>query len=215
MSNSNFDEIFGGNGFNPDEVPNSDSFEPIPPGWYPVVVLAAEVVDTKARDGKRVKIELEVVGEQFSGRKIFTGFNIVNPNPKASEIGLRELAQFSKACGLVVVRDTSEFIDKSLLVKVAIRADAGREPENETKGFKPINGTPQAAPVAQASRPNPVASLPRPAIQKAPVAGGVAPATKGIVGAAKGAFPWDRKPAQPPPAEAPSDVATDDDDLPF
>lgn len=31
MSNSNFDEIFGGNGFNPDEVPNSDSFEPIPP----------------------------------------------------------------------------------------------------------------------------------------------------------------------------------------
>lgn len=134
----------------------------------------------------------------------------MNPNTQAQEIALRELAQFTKACGLVNVRDTSEFIDKSLLVKVTIDAKAGREPQNETKGFKPIGESTQSAPAVQAPRAKPAAPLPRPSI-KAPAVG----SSPAGAPAHKGAFPWERKPAQPAPAEIPADVATDNDNLPF
>lgn len=173
---SDFSDIFGANGFDPASVP-AQNYDPIPAGWYKALVVQADVVPTKAGDGQRIKIEFEIVDGEHQGRKLFGNINIVNPNPKAQEIGLRELAELTRACGLVTVRDTSEFIDKVVLIKVSVRADAGREPDNDIKGYKAIGGaapasTPRPAPVAPAVNPDPA---PKAATTK------------------KGAFPWEKK----------------------
>lgn len=180
---SDFNEIFGAQGFDPASVP-AQNYDPLPAGWYTVMVEKAEVVDTKARDGKRVKVEFLVTDGEHQGRKLFGGINIVNANPKAQEIGLRELADFSRACGLVTVKDTSEFIDKMLLVKVALRADAGREPDNEIKGYKALGaGTAKpAAPVPKTAATQAPAAAPAP-VNSAPAAPKPAGKTK---------FPWEK-----------------------
>ena len=70
MSND-FQEIFGAQGFNPAEVPNAENFDPLPPGWYGVIVEKADVVDTKAGGGKRLKVEFCVTDEDHSNRRVF------------------------------------------------------------------------------------------------------------------------------------------------
>ena len=180
---SDFDEIFGAQGFVPASVPEQN-YEPLPAGWYTVMVETAEVVDTKARDGKRVKVEFLVTDGEHQGRKLFGGINVVNASSKAQEIGLRELAEFSRACGLVTVRDTSEFVDKTLLVKVALRTDAGHETDNEIKGYKAI-GSGTAKPAAPAPK---AAATQAPAAAQAPV--NSAPAATKPAGKTK--FPWEK-----------------------
>lgn len=192
MSND-FQEIFGAQGFNPAEVPNAENFDPLPPGWYGVIVEKAEVVDTKAGGGKRLKVEFCVTDEEHSNRRVFGSFNIKNANPQAVEIGMRELAQFTIACGLPPVQDSSEYVNQQLQIRLVIKParDENYGPENEVKGFRPIEGA--KAPAA-AHPPRPAvaapATKPRPPKPVAMADAGVAdetPAPK-----AKGKFPWDK-----------------------
>ena len=207
---SDLKAIFGGNGFDPTAVPEDEhnSYKPLPPGWYTAIVVNADVIATKAKDGQRLKIELDITDEAYANRKVFLGFNIDNPSAKAVEIGMRELASFSKACcGPIIVEDSAEFIDKVLMVKLVIKADPGRNPDNEVKGFKAVGGAVAAPPRRSPSGPAQTAKASAPA---APVA--KAPVAK----KATGGYPWETKPkAAPTPAPAAKADAGDDDALPF
>jgi len=201
---SNLKGILGDGGFDPSQVEDAESFKPMPPGWYTAIVIRADVIPTKAGDGERLKADLEILDEAHARRRVFCGFNIKNPSPKAQEIGLRELAEFSRACcGPIIVEDSSEFVDKTLMVKLKIVADKGYEPGNEAIGFKPCGG---AAPATRAV--SPARTAPKFAT---PPARTSAPAAK-----AGGAYPWEKKAPVAPPVAAP-DVGdgTDDETLPF
>jgi hypothetical protein len=65
-------------------------FDILPAGKYVCNVTNAELADTKS-GGKMIKAELTVAVGEAKGRKIFTNFNVVNANPKATEIGLGQL----------------------------------------------------------------------------------------------------------------------------
>jgi hypothetical protein len=154
-------EVLGGKGFDTNSVPAATGFDPLPAGWYTVQVTGAEVKDTK-KGGKRLALELTVVGEHYEGRKLFPSINLANDNPKAVEIGMRELAALGLACGLQAITDTAELMDKIVAAKVAVKHDEGFEPGNEVKAYKATT-TDAAEPTAPAKTPAPTAPAKTPA----------------------------------------------------
>lgn len=146
-------DILGDEGFDATQYEPSTDYEPIPAGWYPVEIDKAEVRDTKAGTGKFIKLTLTVLGENHAGRKLFCNINIKNPNPKAEEIGMRELAKLAYSIDKLRIGSTEELIGATLQVRVAIKQEDGRDPDNEVKDFKQIgDSTPRPSP-APASEP--------------------------------------------------------------
>jgi hypothetical protein len=175
-------EAMGGS-FDTNSVDPATGFDPIPAGWYPVQIDTAEVLDTKAKNGKRLKLEVTIVGEQFAGRKLFPAINLVNPNPQCVEIGMRELAALGQACGLAAIADSSELLGKIVLAKVKVKQDPGFDPNNEVVGYKPA----VAAAPAAAAAPARTTPTPKPtATTKA------APAPTATAPAKAGKRPWER-----------------------
>jgi len=167
-------DLYGG-GFDTQRDDAATGFDPIPAGWYPMHIDAAEVKATKSGTGKFLRLELEIVGEKFAGRKLFPNITLQNPSAKAVEIGMRELAALGQACGLLQMQDSSEIVGKTISARVKIRAAQGDYgADNEVTAYKPLDGAapapgrrpPAAEPTrasgepANATRPTPVAAAP-------------------------------------------------------
>lgn len=73
------------------EKSQAPSKGPIPEGRYQVSITDAEVKTTKAGTGQYIKAEFTIKEGEYSGKKIWSMFNIKNQNPKAVEIGLQQL----------------------------------------------------------------------------------------------------------------------------
>lgn len=140
--------------FEADNLPQGNSYEPLPAGWYHVNVTGAELKNTKAGNGQYIAVRYDVTGPTHQGRVVFGNLNIKNPNPKAEEIGRQQLGELMRAIGLAKVTDTDQLIGGSLQIKLEIRQQEGYEPNNEVKGFKSASGAvpaPAAAPAQQAA----------------------------------------------------------------
>jgi hypothetical protein len=155
MSND-ISEALGGD-FDAGSVP-IPSYEPIPAGWYAAEIDKAEVRDTKAGTGKYLKLELVVLDEAHEGRRVFTQINLSNPNQQAVEIGQRELAALSMACGITSLRDSAELLQKQIDIKLKVKKDEGREPENAVVGYRPLTDAAPAASKPAAAKPKPAAA---------------------------------------------------------
>jgi len=155
MSNDISDAL--GGDFDAGSVP-VPSYEPIPPGWYAAEIDKAEVRDTKAGTGKYLKLELVILDEAHEGRRVFTQINLSNPNPTAVEIGQRELAALAMACGVPALRDSAELLQKQIGVKVKIKTEAGRDPDNVVSGYRPLTDAAPAAAKPAAAKPKPAAA---------------------------------------------------------
>lgn len=145
--------LFGGEAVSTDHAEAATGFDALPPGWYPVLIDSAEIKDTKAGNGKYLKLGLSVVGEKFANRKLWPNINLQNPNPKAVEIGMRELAGLGQACGLTAISDTAELVNKQIDVRVKIgKARDGYEPGNEVTAYA-LPGSKTSGAQAPAARP--------------------------------------------------------------
>lgn len=122
------------------EGPGGD-FAPLPPGEYEVIVSDVEFKITKAGTGEYLNASFQIIGDAFAGRLFFHIFNTSNPNPRATEIGLRELAKCAKACGVEGKLDKTAALGlrgKALRVKVNKKYDDYRGAEtNKIIGFLP------------------------------------------------------------------------------
>jgi len=151
-------------GFNAANIEVTDSYDPIPAGWYSVVITDSEFKATSAGTGQYLKLRFDVIDGEHQGRVIFTNLNLDNPNPKAVEIAQKDLAQICHAVGVMAPDDSTELHDKPLQAKVTVRpARDGYDAQNEVKGYRPMG-----APV---------------------VSGGAAPAAPAPAGAKK---PWEK-----------------------
>jgi len=184
-------EVLGGGKFDTNSVPAATGFDPLPAGWYTVQVTGAEVKDTK-KGGKRLALELTVVGEHYEGRKLFPSINLVNDNPQAVEIGMRELAALGLACGLQAITDTAELMDQIAAAKVAVKHDEGFEPGNEVKAYKATTDAaePTAAPAKTPAPQTPAARPTAPA--KTPAHAAPAKTTTTPPTSQKVRRPWER-----------------------
>lgn len=147
--------------FNADDFVTTNSFDPLPEGWYNVSIAGAEVKNTKAGTGQYISIKYTVTGPSHQGRVVFGNLNIKNPNPRAEEIGRQQLGDLMRAIGIPKIKDTDQLIGGNLSIKLTVKpADGQYEASNDIKGFKAISG---------ASLPQPgVSPTPAPAPSAAP-----------------------------------------------
>jgi hypothetical protein len=138
--------------FETKNLPQADSFDPIPAGWYGATVEKAEVKETKSGTGRYLNIQWKVDGPKYAGRIIFDMINYNNSNPKAQEIGLRQLSSLLAATAIFRLEDTDQLIGASCQIKVSIREQDGYDPQNVIKTYKAHEGS----------------SLPKPAPAEAP-----------------------------------------------
>jgi hypothetical protein len=143
---------------NREDLPEDSSgdYSPLPEGWYTTQITGAELKDTKSGTGKYIKVEHTVVGEQFSGRKVWGMINIQNPNEKAEEIGRQQLNKMMTAVGLAKLEDTDELVGLDVSIKLKIKEAAnGYDASNEVKGYKAMGSAPAgaSAPKAESSAP--------------------------------------------------------------
>lgn len=200
MSSGDISSLYGV-GFDASQVEPQADYEALPPGKYMVLVEKAEVKDTKAGDGKYIKLQLAVLDGEFKGRRLFDNINIVNPNSQCVEIGARSLSALCRAIGVMYLEDCSQFLNKSCIASVKVKADA-----NEVRTYlrnedaQSVQQSFQPPPAVYAQPPQyggPVAqqAIPQPQQQPAPP-WGQAQQTKTLpppqTAAATASPPWKR-----------------------
>lgn len=152
--------------FNIDQLPQGNSYDAIPAGWYSAVIAAAEIKQTNAGTGSFIAVRYNITGPTHQGRAVFGNLNIKNPTPKAEEIGRQQLGEIMRSIGLSQVTDTDQLIGGRLEIKLTIRKDEQYGDSNDIKGFRALNGStmpgsiPQSAPAAQAPAAAPAKAAP-------------------------------------------------------
>lgn len=144
--------------FDATQVAPQESFSPIPAGSYIAQVIESEIKPTKSGTGQMLTLRWQVVDGQYKGRLVFDRLNIVNQNPKAEEIGQRQLSAVCHAAGVLKLQDTSQLHNKPIKIKVKIRQDDQYGDTNEVSGYDAVNGG--AAPVSAAPTAPAAASVP-------------------------------------------------------
>lgn len=136
-------------------APDSGQQDPVPAGWYNVVIDKSEMKPTKDGTGMRLELQFKIIDGQFTNRKIFEGLNLQNANPVAQEIAYKQLSAIAHAVKVLMVQDSSQLHNIPLKVKVSLKAASGQyEAKNEIKAYKDINevvAQPAAAPGAPAA----------------------------------------------------------------
>jgi hypothetical protein len=128
--------------FSINDLPESQSYEPIPAGEYLCEIKSAELRDTKSGNGKYLAVGYSITDQKYNGRMVFGNLNLRNPNSIAKEMGLQQLGALMKATGLVRLRDTDELVGLNCRIKVVIRKDEEYGDRNEVKGWKPAGSKP-------------------------------------------------------------------------
>lgn len=133
------------------DLTNVQEVGPLPPGNYNVVIEKAEVKPTKAGNGEMIKVQLKVLDGACAGRSIFEQFNIRNPNPEATQIGLGQLKGMLKSFGFPNPNQLGSCTDMIGLkgsVSTKIEESPGYDPQTKVKAYRPMG---DAAPVAGAA----------------------------------------------------------------
>ncbi|HRV28833.1 MAG TPA: DUF669 domain-containing protein [Spirochaetia bacterium] len=145
-----------------DELPEQE-YDLVPEGVYNADIEKAELKDTKNGTGQYINLQLKIIGPTSAGRVVFAMINIKNANPKAEEIGLRQLKELRTACGIATLRDTDELIGRTVKIKVKINPEKdGYKASNSVASYQSINGGAMPAPGSNGTTAAPVASVSTP-----------------------------------------------------
>ncbi len=98
---------------------------PLPPGIYKGIITKTAQKDTGGSNGKApgvmVEIEFDITHpEEFSNRKFWDRFNVVNQSEKARRISVEALADLTLACGLPVLMDDEELLAHEVIMELSI-----------------------------------------------------------------------------------------------
>jgi hypothetical protein len=116
-----------------DDFNTTDSFEPLPPGWYAATVETEADEVSKAGD-PMLKLTYSVDG----GRRVNAWYNTGHPTSK--EYAYKDLTRLAGACGLVEVGPSSELVGRKCEIRLEIDGTY-----NSVKGYR---STPRSAPPA-------------------------------------------------------------------
>lgn len=129
--------------FNADDVPER-SYDLLPAGWYTAIIENSDVRATKARDGRYIEFEFQIIEGEHQGRTLYCKLNIEHPKEDTVKYAYIDLGSICRCVGVPSPKDTSELHNKKLQIKVTINPAAnGYEASNGIRGYKPAE---QAAP---------------------------------------------------------------------
>ena len=155
-------------------VPDAGQQDPVPAGWYKVVIDKSEMKPTKDGTGMRLELQFKIIDGQYTNRKIFEGLNLQNANPVAQEIAYKQLSAICHSVNVLVAEDSQQLHNIPLQVKVVLKPATGQyEAKNEIKAYKNINEVVAPSPAAAApGAPASFAPPPAPAAFAPPAAPG-------------------------------------------
>jgi hypothetical protein len=140
--------------FNAQSVQPQQPIEPVPEGWYPVLLKSLEPKPVKDKPQCYFLAgELEITDGQYRGRKLFINLNVGNDNPQAVEIAFRELSAICHVTGKYVIGDTNELLNIPFQAKAVV--DGNR---NTVKGYKDTQGNDPGKAGAGSAPAQPVAA---------------------------------------------------------
>ena len=140
-------------GFDANTIEPAQQFEPLPNGDYRVAITETESRPTKAGTGAYLLLKLQVLEGQHQGRILFDRLNLDNPNQTAVDIAKRTLAAICTSVGVMTPKDSSELLDKPMMVKVVVTPPQnGYDAGNDIKGYKAA-GAASASPTGAAKKP--------------------------------------------------------------
>ena len=123
-------------GFDLNEYASEDrNYDPLPKGDYMLSCTEAVEKTTKS-GGTMIAATFEVLGGKYSGRKIWSNFNIHNSSEIAQKIGREQVAAWAKAVGKPNATSFDELIEKPCKAAVGIeKGTGGYSDKNRIEGF--------------------------------------------------------------------------------
>lgn len=180
---ANLVSVFGA-AFDATQIEPATSFDPIPRGRYLCCIEKSEMKTTRDSTGQYLELAFKVLDGEHANRVVFARLNLVNANPKATEIAYREFSALCRACGVLQVQDSAELHNRPLIIQVELEngqdKNGNARQNNVIKGYYSTTGggAPAMAPTMPASPPS------RPAAPQATMT----PAAKSAAGAPRA--PW-------------------------
>lgn len=167
---ANLTGIFGA-AFDASKVEPATGFDPIPRGRYLCCIEKSEMKTTRDGNGQYLELAFKVLEGEHHNRLVFGRLNLVNHNPKATEIAYREFSALCRACGVMQVQDSAELHSRPMVIQVELEngQDKNGNPRqnNVIKGYysttggapfqqttAPAHAQQQAAPVAPPNLPS-------------------------------------------------------------
>lgn len=137
--------------FNAATVEPDTGFTLIPAGVYTAQITDSKVYPTKANTGTILELTFQILEGQQHNRLVWARINIQNANPKAEEIGKRQLSSICHAVGLLQLQDSTQLHGKPMKIRVKITKDDQYGDKNEINGFEALgNNSSTHAPVTKA-----------------------------------------------------------------
>ena len=124
----------------------NDDFAPLPEGWYTAQVAEVSDHQTKAGNGRYIKVRYDIQGPTHSGRVVFGNINYQNANEVAERIGRQQIGKLATAAGITQLRDSDQLVGATVQIKLTIRKSEEYGDSNDVKAFKPAGSV---APPAQ------------------------------------------------------------------
>lgn len=148
-------------GANVAEMPDSESFEPLPAAQYHLEITISDVTTPDAAKGRRVEVEYVVVSGPYEGRRGWDRFDIdrvANTKNGEQQIDAKRFKQLCGAIGITDhVNDTNELHSIPFFASATIEPANGQYgPKNRWGNYKSAGGAQQqSAPPAQQNRQAP------------------------------------------------------------
>lgn len=132
-----------------------EDFTPVPAGEYVMQVTKTELKQTST-GGLCIKVQFDIIGPAYQGRKLFANFNIRNSSAEAERIGRQQLKALTIA-GRVQepLQDTDQLLGATVRASVTIREATDKYPaSNDVRNYKAADGAvPSMVPAGDAVMP--------------------------------------------------------------
>lgn len=118
-----------------------EDFTPVPAGEYIMQVTKTELKQTNS-GGLCLKIQFDILGPSYQGRKLFANFNIRNSSAEAERIGRQQLKALVIA-GRVQepFQDSDQLLGATVKASVTIREATDKYPaSNDVRNYKAVDG---------------------------------------------------------------------------
>ena len=185
--------------------------DPVPKGWYNVMIDESEMRPTNDGMGEYLNLRFAVLDGHYVGRKVYARLNIKNKSAQAVEIAYGELSAIAHAVGVIQVAQSEALHNLPMMIKVKVSPGTEQyEPSNDITSYGAAGSNPATVQTPPVSAGGPIGAPPvgmaPPVAPVAPIAP-IAPAVTPVAGAQPWAQPAATGAPGLPPAQAPAPVA--------
>lgn len=121
--------------FNVDDVPVSDSYQPLEPGVYELCAVEASIKPNKAGTGQVTTVKFQVLSQSGKGRTITEFFNLQHANEKTQAIARESFRNFMLSIGKKTIHSINEILNLPFQAKLGVRES---EYNGETRLYNTI-----------------------------------------------------------------------------